>query len=157
MKAPIFINEEQQAQFDLDGFIKVSLLDPRQISLLQQLFDKYYPDPSAGFYSSSFENKYELKKEISNEIINIVSGSLSNVLKNYHLIGAAFLSKGTGPKSELMMHQDWTIVDEDNYYSINVWCPLVSTNQTNGTVEFIKGSHLWHQNIRTPTLPFYYS
>jgi hypothetical protein len=55
------------------------------------------------------------------------------------------------------MHQDWTIVDETKYIALNIWTPLQETNEANGTLEVIKGSHHWHNTLRAPTLPFYFN
>jgi len=152
----IFKNAQLQKEFDEQGFVKISLLSNEDVIQLQQLFLQYYPDPSSDFYSSSYENDFELKKKISNEIGKIIVKNLENVFENYTWFGSAFLSKGNGSRSEMPMHQDWTIVDEKKYVALNIWTPLQDTDEENGTLEVIKGSHKWHNSLRAPTLPFYY-
>lgn len=152
----IFRDMDLQKQFETDGFVKIPLLTDSDVKHLQQLFAQYYPDPSANFYSSSYDDDYELKKKMSDEIGKVMIPNLEKVFVDYTWFGSAFLSKGNGPRSEMPMHQDWTIVDEEKYVAMNIWTPLQDTNEVNGTIEVIKGSHRWHHSLRAPTLPFYF-
>ena len=154
---PIFKDDQLQQQFDKDGFVKITLLNEKDIETLKLLFSVYFPNPSADFFSSSYENNIELKKEISNKIGEIMLPNLEKVFSNYTWFGSAFLSKGNGARSEMPMHQDWTIVDETKYVALNIWTPLQDTTEENGTLEVLKGSHKWHNVLRAPTLPFYYN
>lgn len=152
----IFKEEKLQHELNVNGFVKIKLLEESDVKELSQLFNKYFPNPSKDFYSSSYENNYEVKKEISDQIGRLILPNLENIFTNYTWFGSAFLSKGNGPRSEMPMHQDWTIVDETKFTALNIWTPLQNTNDENGTLEVIKGSHKWHSELRAPTLPFYY-
>ncbi|PBQ30960.1 hypothetical protein CNR22_03975 [Sphingobacteriaceae bacterium] len=152
----IFKDTALQKQFEENGFVKITLLSQESIQQLLTLFKNYFPDPSADFFSSSYENDFRRKKVISEAIGNIIVPQLDAVFTDHTWFGSAFLSKGNGPRSEMPMHQDWTIVDEEKFIALNIWTPLQPTTEENGTLEVIKGSHLWHQGIRAPTLPFYF-
>lgn len=153
----IFKDDLKQQQFELDGYVQFTLLDDTEIDQLKTLYKHYFPKPSANFYSSSFEHDYKLKKNISDELSTILNKKFNLVFKNYDLIGAAFLSKGNGERSEMPMHQDWTIVDESKHMALNVWVPLQDTDEKNGTLEIIRGSHLWSEGYRAPSIPFNYT
>jgi hypothetical protein len=152
----IFKDEQLQQQFDNEGFVKISLLGEADVAELMALYRHYFPNPSKDFFSSSYENDFELKKEINDAIGRLMLPNLEKVFTNFTWFGSAFLSKGNGPRSEMPMHQDWTIVDESQYVAINIWTPLQETNEENGTLEVLSGSHRWHNALRAPTLPFYY-
>lgn len=154
--APIFKDAVLQQQFDTDGFVKLTLLEEADVADLLALYNNYFPNPSNNFFSSSYENNFKLKKEISDAIGKIVLPRLETVFCDYTWFGSAFLSKGNGPRSEMPMHQDWTIVDETKFVALNIWTPLQQTTEQNGTLEVLKGSHRWHKALRAPTLPFYY-
>ena len=82
----------------------------------------------------------------------------ATVSSRIHAIGGAFLFKMPSENSELMMHQDWTIVDEGKYYALNVWVPLTDINEKNGALMVLPGSHFRSiQTLRAPTLPFFFS
>ncbi len=153
MKEPIFIDAEIQRKFDEDGFVKIPLLSEKQVDELAQMRVEYFPEKGSVFFSSSYLDDFNLKTEISNKIVQTISENLSNYFRNYRLIGAAYLIKGCGKHSEMPMHQDWTIVDEQKFYAANVWIPLTDTNEDNGTLELMKGSHKWNEALRAPTLP----
>jgi hypothetical protein len=153
---PIFNDPLLQKRFDEDGFVKISLISEEDINSLRSLFAQFYPNPSQDFYSSSYENDFPAKKRMSDAIGQVIVRNLEKIFNHYTWFGSAFLSKGNGPRSEMPMHQDWTIVDEKKYVAVNIWTPLQDTDEMNGTIEVIKGSHAWHQSLRAPTLPFYY-
>ena len=154
MTKAILKNEQLQAQFNKDGFIKISLLDSKDIQALQETYSHYFPTETTAFFSSSYLNNFEKKIEISSRIQKIILPKLANYLIDFRSFGSSFLVKGQGPQSEMPMHQDWTIVDESKYSAINIWTPLVNTNEHNGTLELLRGSHNWLRTIRAPTLPF---
>lgn len=156
MVKAIFKDNTLQQQFETDGFLKITLLSAENIIALKDLFNLYFPNPSADFFSSSYENDYPRKKEISDAIGKILLPQLEKIFIDYTWFGSAFLSKGNGPRSEMPMHQDWTIVDETKFIALNIWTPLQNTTEENGTLEVIKGSHKWHNTLRAPTLPFYF-
>jgi hypothetical protein len=153
MKEPIFIDAEIQRKFDEDGFVKIALLSDEEVDALAKMRMEYFPEKGSVFFSSSYLDDYELKMEISNKISNLINSSLAKQCVNYRLIGAAYLIKGIGKHSEMPMHQDWTIVNEQEFYATNVWIPLTDTNEENGTLELMKGSHKWNEALRAPTLP----
>ena len=153
MKEPIFINAEHQRRFDEDGFVKIPLLSESEVDELARMRMQYFPDKGSVFFSSSYLDDFTLKTEISDKICAIIGESLSKQFTNFRLIGAAYLIKGCGKHSEMPMHQDWTIVDEQKFYAANVWIPLTDTDEENGTLELMKGSHKWNEALRAPTLP----
>lgn len=153
MKEPIFIDVAIQRKFDEDGFVKIPLLTEDEVDALAQMRVEYFPEKDSVFFSSSYLEDFNLKTEISDRIKEIIEPRIAVQFTNYRLIGAAYLIKGTGPQSEMPMHQDWTIVDENEFYAVNVWIPLTDTNEQNGTLELMKGSHCWNNALRAPTLP----
>ncbi len=153
MREAIFKDEAVQEQFEKDGFVKIALLGEEEIQELDTLRQHYFPEKRNAFFSSSYLEDFDLKTEISDRIKEIIQPKIEEQFENYRLIGAAYLIKGIGPHSEMPMHQDWTIVDEANYYAANVWIPLTDTNEENGTLELMKGSHRWNNALRAPTLP----
>jgi hypothetical protein len=77
---------------------------------------------------------------------------------NYQPFGAAFLFKMPSQSSELAIHQDWTIVDENEFVALNCWVPLTDVNETNGALHVVPGSHYDAlHTVRAPTLPFFFS
>ncbi len=156
MKKAIFKDRELQQSFEENGFVKLRLFEPEEVTQLASIRETYFPEKIDYFFSSSYLDDFDRKTEVSEKITELISGPVAKHFENYRLIGAAFLIKGSGPKSEMPMHQDWTIVDEDQYFAVNIWIPLTGTRETNGTIEVLPGSQKWNEALRAPTFPFYF-
>ena len=57
--------------------------------------------------------------------------------------------KSTKDSTEFPLHQDWNIVDEKKYISLFFWAPIDVTNEENGTIYLIEGSHKFFTNYRS--------
>ena len=152
MVPPIFKDKKLQKQFDENGYVKIKLLESTDVEALLKLFTQHFPNPSKDFFSSSYESNFDFKKEVSRQIGDVICNRLDSQFENYTWFGSAFLSKGNGDRSEMPMHQDWTIVDEKRFVALNIWTPLQDTTEENGTLEVIPGSHKWHDSLRAPSL-----
>lgn len=153
MKESIFKDQSLQDEFDRAGFVKFRLFSPETITELRGLLAQYIQEDPVSFFSSSYLDEFQVKKEVSDSVVACIQNEVDAVFTNIRLLGAAFLIKGKGEHSEMPMHQDWTIVDENQFYAANMWIPLVSTTEENGTLELLEGSHMWDKALRAPTLP----
>ena len=155
----IFINESHQKDFDTKGYVKIPFLDEEQIDYLDKLFDELHPQlPQDGFHSGSYLSDYNYKKKASDEIVKVFEKSNAKIFKNYQAFGASFLYKVPSENSDLVMHQDWTIVDESKAVAINCWVPLCDTTEENGTLMVLPGAHNGNFHVhRAPTLNFFFT
>ncbi len=154
----IFINPEHQKEFDTKGYVKIQFLDTEQITYLDKLFDENYKElPTEGFHSASYLGDFNLKKKMSEEIVKTFSKSYEKIFTNYTAFGGSFLYKMPSENSDLVMHQDWSIVDEKKAVAINCWVPLCDTNKKNGTLMVLPGAHNGNFFVhRAPTLDFFF-
>ena len=157
MKLPLLKDEQVQKQFEENGFVKLRLFEVHELEKLRQVYQHYFMAEVDAFFSSSYLNDFDKKIEMSNSVAEIIEEKLNLHFINYRLLGAAFLIKGIGKNSEMPMHQDWTIVDESKYYAANLWIPLTQTDENNGTIEVLRGSHRVNHALRAPTLPFFFT
>jgi hypothetical protein len=160
MATRIFKNEEHQALFDKRGFIVLPFLNDEEVSRLDKFFDELHPSlpNEGGFVSGSYSNDFEYKKKSSEIILSVFLNKFENIFVDYQPFGAAFLYKLSNQGSELGAHQDWTIVDEENYVALNCWVPLTDTNENNGTLHVLPGSQYKnHKTLRAPTIPFFFT
>lgn len=155
----IFQDAELQKHFDEKGFVKVQFLDEDQINELEQLFDELHPElPTEGFISGSYSPDLQYKQKASDHIKRVFSKSYERIFKNYTAFGGSFLFKMPSENSDLVQHQDWTIVDEEKYVALNCWVPLCDTNMGNGTLMVLPGSHYPNFPVhRAPTLDFFFN
>ncbi|MGE0636367.1 MAG: phytanoyl-CoA dioxygenase family protein [Bacteroidia bacterium] len=158
-RLPIFKDANLQKTFETKGFVVIpDFISAEQINHLDSFFDKHHPNlPLGGFNSDSYLSDFELKELSSNEILKTFTSSYERVFQNYQAFGGSFLYKMPADDSELVMHQDWTIVDEEQYVAINCWVPLCDTSIENGTLMVLPGAHYDALPVhRAPTLDFFF-
>ena len=160
MAPPIFKDRALQDLFDRQGFIVTKFLDKEDIDLLNKKFDQLHPSISdqAGFVSGSYSDDLDYKKGASDDIISVFAKHFDRLFINYQTFGAAFLYKTATAGSELGVHQDWTIVDEEQYVALNCWVPLTDIDATNGALHVMPGSqYSKYHSLRAPTIPFFFT
>ncbi|MCB0754795.1 MAG: phytanoyl-CoA dioxygenase family protein [Flavobacteriales bacterium] len=155
----IFKDADLQRQFDENGFVKVPFLNEAQIKEVDELFDEFHPElPTEGFISGSYSPDIEYKQKASDHFKRIFHESYDRIFKDYTAFGGSFLFKMPSENSDLVLHQDWTIVDEEKYVAINCWVPLCDTDVNNGTLMVVPGSHYANFPVhRAPTLDFFFN
>jgi ectoine hydroxylase-related dioxygenase (phytanoyl-CoA dioxygenase family) len=135
-------------ELDEQSQVVIDLLSAEQIAALQVVYQKYYEHQHReGFHATMFEGDGSLRANIRQDILAIVQPTLDAWFEGYQPIVANFVVKAPGPDSEVPPHQDWTFVDETKSTTLNIWCPLVDTNEENGWLGVVKGSHRFLDNI----------
>lgn len=159
MSKIIFKSEEHQKTFDRQGFLVLPFLDADELEFLNKTFDELHPDLNLeGFFSGSYSNDMDYKKKVSDVIVKTFHRAYEKHFTNYQPFGGAFLFKVPGENSDLAIHQDWTIVDEEENVALNCWVPLQDIDEHNGALHIVPGSHYdKYKSLRSPTLPFFFS
>jgi hypothetical protein len=147
--APMFRNPALQHQLDVQGWALVPLLNAEEVQQLLSFYEAHHDRRLAdGFHSTIFSSEISYKQMVLEAIRSAFSRSLENLFENVDTYVANFVVKEPGPSSFVPPHQDWTMVDETKYSSLNIWCPLVDTNAENGNIGVVSGSHLWWPTLR---------
>lgn len=68
--------------------------------------------------------------------------------------GGAYQVKPPHINSDLLIHQDSTVIDEENEYCLFVWIPFCDVTMDNGVISFVNGSHLWGNTQRSLGVPW---
>jgi ectoine hydroxylase-related dioxygenase (phytanoyl-CoA dioxygenase family) len=153
MKASIFKDDILNSQFERDGYITMPFLNKEEVDELTILYNAIFTAIPENFHSSSFFEDNTLKQKISAQIEALYAKKVDNLFAPIQKLGSSFLTKSPGEKGELPIHADWTVVDEAKYYSVTIWVPLIDTNEENGAIQVLPGSHTFSDALRAPTLP----
>lgn len=151
----LFKNDDQQTQFDRDGYVKVPLLDKGEIeSLLSGYLSRNFDNKiEAGFHISLDNQNEELVKEVGESIKRILQPKTDELLENCKVFTASYVIKEPGLQNIVPPHQDWSFVDEKEFCSATVWTTLVDVNEQNGALGVIKGSHRIFDHPRSSPSP----
>jgi len=157
----LFQSESDQKEFDENGFVKYpSFISAEQADELFRLYQTTLAEHTGidrPFITTSHSNDHNLIRKVDEMIAGMLEPQMKKVLTNYKLLFGNFLIKMFGPDSETPAHQDITFVDEHNFPSISVWVALSDTDEQNGCMRFIKGSHKFVFTLRpTHAYPWTY-
>ena len=160
----IFLNSNKQLEFQKKGYSTFSLLNEQEINFVLSQIPSMEPsdqlDPETSldkpsYHLTDLDQNIEYKIKAKKIISDVLEPHLPEILDNYKIITTNFIIKPPG-KGKFNVHQDWTFVsDTRNYTSLTLWCPLVDTNEENGTLQVVEASHKLVPDIATSTVDFY--
>ena len=163
MKKPgVFRDEKLQNEFDKNGFVKFRLFSKEQVKRLHEFYFKTQNAHETiidkkKFHATNDTDNAELIASADAFIKEVMFEEIDKHFCNYKTIAANYLVKQPCEASALGPHQDLRFVDEQKFYSFNIWVATEPTCKTNGCLRFLKGSHLLHDTIRPlPSYPWKY-
>lgn len=154
----MILNKKNQSELEEKGFTTIQFIDPSIIEeVLQNSLDIHHMDLGNSIFFSNINSltNLEYKKNIVELIKKYVLKPLPSLFKDYEYTNGVIVIKNPGV-AEFPNHQDWSLVDEDYYTSIGVWCPLIDTNPRNGGFSILPKSHHLPKTFRSSTLDFAY-
>ena len=99
--------------------------------------------------------------EIRKKTQNVINQNARTILPRMFLMdkidphtGGAYQVKPPHVNSDLLIHQDSTVIDEEKDYCLFVWIPLCDVTMENGPISFLSGSHLWGNTQRSLGVPW---
>lgn len=147
----VFRNELLNSEFTQKGFVKIKLLSRNEIKEIKSILKQDYfnqSNLSETLSVSLWSNNLPLKTFADNLIKKFLSEKLKSILFNYEPIWGDILVKKPHIFKTFELHQDWTFVDENEFTSVNVWCPLQHVNYWNGCLQLVPKSHHSVNKIR---------
>lgn len=124
------------------------------------------------FHEISFLEGFELDKNLLNsgrlsnpeiriktkDVINLnaqtILPRMFDMSKVDTKTGGAYQVKPPHENSDLQIHQDSTVIDEESDYCLFVWIPFCDVTMENGVISFVSGSHLWGNTQRSLGVPW---
>lgn len=148
---PLFKIQHLQDEFDKNGFVQIPLLTTAQtdeLLLRYTAIEGEHKQIGLPFTTTSQSNDHKLIQKADEAIAGVLAVEMDKFLCDYTLLFGNFLIKQPGPDSVTPIHQDTSFVDERRFSSISVWVSLHDTDQRNGCMRFIKGSHKFKHLLR---------
>jgi hypothetical protein len=136
-----------------DGVVKISFLDNIALESIQSLYRTAHPTghPTSffdGIHMTIWDENDQYKTSIRKQLEEILKPFFDAHFMNYRALSQQFIVKLPGKETTFPVHQDWSIVNERDYFSLNIWIPLQDVDSTNGAMWIVKGSHRLQQPIR---------
>ncbi len=162
----VFNDEVLENKFHKDGYVVVDFISTNEVDKLRSSYDENI-HKSGGLISEDdaqvkdkitydftfIDKNISYKKEVFSLIVDAFESKVTSYLNHYRPIIANFIRKKTHA-GEVPLHQNWAFVDEELYTSVSIWCPLVDSNEENGTLQVVPGSHKKFGKNRGPKIPW---
>ena len=160
----IFFADERQNDLARKGYAVVPLLardEAAQLILeIDELLRGYDFTAESQFYFypnhiSFLSSDAAYKRRVAELVERVVAPRLNRFLADYRAWGQSFYIKPPGGP-EIALHNDWTFAPNLQIYALNLWCPLVDVDETNGALQVVAGSHKLWPNINGPGVTPYF-
>jgi ectoine hydroxylase-related dioxygenase (phytanoyl-CoA dioxygenase family) len=154
MMQPIFKNKEFENNLDKYGYVILNNIIPdSKIDEISKFYDAETPNNAKQIFTTFFTDDYQYKTKVNQYLTKTLGAIIKPIFdENFIPFFGNFMVKP--PFNEnLLLHADWSYVDELNDRAINVWAPLVSTSRKNGRIWVIPKSHKIVNSIRGVNLP----
>ena len=160
---PIFQDDRLRSEFEENGYLILpSFLDAGEVARLKAVYQELHPQDLAqytnpayatGLFASTFINEVEYRRRVIETVTPVFQRALAAHFKDYKVLSSGFIVKLSHPDSALPPHQDFTLVDEERFTPLTIWCPLEDLDERNGALCLLKGSHRLPRSIRALTIP----
>jgi hypothetical protein len=164
----VFKDDQFESIFQQNGYVRMPFLSNDEVEELKLLFfetlsesggqitsDELDLDSSHHItYDFTFIDKnHAYKRRIFELITERFLPKMDGILENYKPIIANFIRKKVH-EGEVPLHQNWAFADEMRCSTVSIWCPLVDSSKSNGTLEVVPGSHKRIGKYRGPMVPW---
>lgn len=139
-----------------EGYVVVPFLSEDETARLTAFFAENHPRPNEGMYATAHVPDVAFRMRMNDFIKTVFARAVGETFVNINPLGGSFIAKGKGQYGTLHPHQDWNIVDEDEYRSFNIWVPLVDLTEHNGAIKILPQSHVWLKTYRSANTPSAY-
>lgn len=140
-----------------EGFVVIPFLNDEELTAMVNFFYENHPSINDGMYATAHVPDVSFRMKMNDYIKKTFARAIGETFVNCNPLGGSFIAKGKGSRGTLHPHQDWNLVDEDQYRSFNIWIPLVDLNEQNGAIKVLPKSHAWLKTYRSLNIPSAYA
>jgi Phytanoyl-CoA dioxygenase (PhyH) len=157
IQQPILKDSDLDTQLRQQGYVVVPFLDTEEVTLLTEFYYQHHAKQQDGMYATAHVPDIDFRMRMNNLIKTVFARAIEQYFINHTALGGSFIAKGKGTTGKLHPHQDWNIVDEEQFRSFNIWVPLVDLHQNNGAIAIVPHSHNWLATYRSANITGAYS
>ena len=150
MKESFFKDIKIQDEFNANGFVKLKMFSEEEVIAFKEFYNSLNlkDEKKYGFIVSIDEINDDIRIKLNDFYKKTVFPRFSDYLNKPKFFTGSFMIKEPYPTGTVAAHQDWTFVDEEKYQSLMCWISLDKTDISNGAMAFIKGGHLFYNQLR---------
>lgn len=150
----VFKNQENESEITLKGYVILrQFISDNTCDELYNFFIQNDNADNRAFTISNWNNNKTYRKLIYDKVCNLLLPLSNKVLENYKPVLAVYTVKRPGTNSNMLLHQDWSLVEETKFRSVSVWVALCDTNFSNGNMQVAPYSHIYAPFPRGMNMP----
>ena len=144
---------ELERQLQENGYVVVPFLDAEELDALRDFYQGIHPNDELptwieNIHMTSWCHDLNYKLEVKKRTAEITKSSAERFFHRCRFLNHVFIVKKSGKATVFKVHQDWNVVDESKYRSVNIWIPLWDVNAKSGALWILPGSHRINRPIR---------
>jgi len=137
-----FADDQLEAWMSRDGYVVTPMLSAQEIDTLTKLYWETSPEVPPGFYSTAFMQDGPVRRHMTETMHSILEPHIARLMPGYELRSHNYVAKSGGPgQPALVLHQDFSFVDQSKYRSIHLWIPMLDVTEDRGCLTVVPGSH----------------
>jgi hypothetical protein len=148
----MLLNKNIEEQMNRDGVATIPFLLPEELTAVQSFFTQlkkeYTLQFTHGMHMTLWHSDLAFKQKVKGALLVLLQPAFERNFTNCRRLNNIFMVKQAHTEGEFAMHNDWSVVDESRFQSINVWIALQDTTPHNGGLWMLKGSHRIDMPIR---------
>ena len=150
-----FKSDDIEEKFAKYGYTIIrNFINKEEIAELREIYEQNkIVNSTRSFYVSHWIEGGNSKKNIDDGLQKVLVSRAQQYLDDFIPVFAALSVKHPAADSAMHLHQDWAHVDESRYRSLNFWVAIDETNEYNGAICLLKGSHRLFDYVRGVALP----
>jgi signal peptidase I len=161
-KDSFFVNDEKHQHYLKYGWCTIeNAVTPGEIDSFMHTFDEISKldgfELDKTLLNSGRLSNPEIRKK-TQDVINLnaqtILPRMFDMDKTDTHTGGAYQVKPPHINSDLLIHQDSTVIDEESEYCLFIWIPFCDVTMDNGVISFLNGSHLWGNTQRSLGVPW---
>lgn len=146
-------NNNLEKELAKNGFIVVPFLNEQEVHALNELYERVNhnqepPEFIDNIHMTSWCSNVSYKQSVSEQLNSLFTQATERFFKDFRCLNNVFIVKRQGQQTTFKVHQDWNVVDENKFQSVNVWVPLHDVTERSGALWVLKGSHNINRKIR---------
>jgi hypothetical protein len=150
----VFTQTQLEKSITACGFVVVDQLIPNEIcDQLTTFFNTQNTESTEAFTISNWSSNISYREETYHQICDAILPFTLPLLENYKPVMGVFTVKQPEIRSEMPLHQDWSLVDESIYRSVSIWVALSNMDHFNGNLQVATYSHIYANQPRGMNMP----
>lgn len=135
-----------------------NVLEAAEMAELGRLFEAHDADVHRHAFGVSIHSAdISYRRAVDRGIRAVLASKVADLANGYRCCFGNFIVKAPASADgggAVQLHQDLSLVNEAEFQSLAFWSPLVDTDEVNGCLHVVPGSHRLSQALRWPGAPF---